>query len=340
MLIIAAAAHHRHEPAGASQQSSSSMVASPAPAARAARAAASGAAAAAALPSPKAKRGADAGDDGARKRQRKDDPDLRCSICLDIVAFVAKPPCDHRLCFVCAHQLVTLADAKCPQCRATIEESALAPCPATDARAAELAKATLDADGLADWQEKARDGAALHARATGAAGAALQSRAGGAAGAKQELNVAFQFSCAPTGRAFCRAAGCQQPISKGKLRIECPGGGYAHAQCYDYQRDLDLACQGRRGSSEVVINMVANVSRPLFGLNLAEKGALAKDLLREKQRLRSTGGNRPWWLTVSMGGNLWDDEVEEVEEGDATLRATDDQMNHALELYHAADVKW
>lgn len=241
------------------------------------------------------------------KKQRlleTEQAELKCPICLECpVAFAAKAPCGHFLCWVCSYQLfrAPARPVRCPQCRAELEEGQLTSCPATDERAAQLAGETLadDPEARAEWEQKKKDGAELHARGAAAAAAAApaagspakpdgasgsktaKSPGGGgaaAAAARQELALGYTFSCAPSGRAICRNPACAEGhIARGRLRLERGSGGFCHVACHDYKADLAAACASRKGSSELTVRMSATVVHPTQGVRLVERSAFTRD---------------------------------------------------------------
>jgi hypothetical protein len=297
--------------------------------------------------SKRARRGdAPAAAEEERELRKKE---LSCPICLELAAFVAKGPCDHVLCWTCSHQLFRAAarPVRCPQCRGELDEAQLRSCPETDALVAELASEELDAEARADWEQKKREGAELHARLQTQAQQQQQPSSQGAvvaergAGQRQMLALGYTFSCAPSGRAVCRNESCGERIKRGRLRLELEQR-FVHVGCHDYQRDLDAACAAARvgasASSEVTVTMTATVQPPHSGVRLKERSEYNRDIETLKERLRATAGNRPWWLTVEMGGNLFADEREDIEEGDEFLRTIDETMNHSVQLFESGDV--
>lgn len=271
---------------------------------------------------------------------------MSCPICLELAAFVAKPPCDHVLCWTCSHQLFQSPagnkPVRCPQCRSELDERQLRSSPEIDALVDRLAAEVLDDRARADWAQRKKDGAGLYARALAQQnGEQVASRSPvQQAGQRQLISLGYTFSCAPSSRAVCRAAGCKQRIERGRLRLE-HSAGFLHAGCHDFQRDLDAACAAERvganASSELTVTMAATV-QPAHRIRLKERAQWTRDMESLKEQLRATGGNRPWWLTVEMGGNLFASEREEVEEGDSLLRAMDDVMNHSIELFESGDI--
>lgn len=275
--------------------------------------------------------------------------ELSCPICLELAAFVAKPPCGHVLCWTCSHQLFGSPAAnkpvRCPQCRSELEERQLQSSPEIDALVDRLAAEVLDDGARADWAQRKKDGAGLYARAraqqNGKQVAARSSvHAKQRAEQRQLISLGYTFSCAPSSRAVCRAESCKQRIERGRLRLD-HSTGFLHAGCHDFQRELDAACTAERvgvnACSELTVTMAATVQPP-HGLRLKERAQWTRDIESLKEQLRATGGNRPWWLTVEMGGNLFANEREEVEEGDSLLRAMDDVMNHSIELFESGDI--
>ena len=287
------------------------------------------------------------------KKQRRletEQAELKCPICLECpVAFAARAPCGHFLCWVCSYQLfrTPARSVRCPQCRAELEEDQLTSCPATDERAAQLAAETLaeDAEARAEWEQKKKDGAELHARGAAASGAAAPAGSpdkaasagpsGGAAAAaeRQELALGYTYSCAPSGRAICRNPSCAEGrIARGRLRLERGSGGYSHVACHDYNAALAAAYASRKGSSELTVRMTPTIVHPPQGVRLAERSAFTRDVESVKEQLSATSRDCPWWLRVEFAGSIFETE-EEVEPGDHLLRSADEAMVHSVRLF-------
>ena len=249
---------------------------------------------------------------------------VRCPVCWDPVAHAAKPPCGHLLCRVCARQMFRGgADARCPQCRATVAESELQDCAAADAKAEALAKSTMDAEGFAEWEQRRADGAALAGRHGAPAaddGARGADEVGGAAAAaapsaaerpasEGEAHRRYMASAAPNGSGKC--VHCKLKIGRGEVRLH-EGGGFVHLACKDFAQDCAderNAIRERLGAgAQVVVNVVTNPeAHGPCGLN-------DEQLAELRRKLREPAGSQPWWCVVRHSGRLWAGEAEEEED--------------------------
>jgi hypothetical protein len=292
----AGAAADARSSSGASAPAQAAAAAAAASPSAAAAAAAAPAGAATAASAPAASAAASSGDSDA----------ITCPVCWDPVACAAQPPCGHMLCRVCAQQLLRDGGARCPQCRAEVAEAALQGSPAADTAAAALAKSTLDAEGLAEWQQRLADGKALAARAASAASASSDGDRGASA-AKVDAELRFMASAAPTGSGKCKI--CAEKIAKRDTRLHAHGG-FIHLGCTDFAGELARAREKARKTAgvpdaEVVLTVLTT---PEFHgpCCLSEE-----QLVALKQKLREPAGSQPWWCVVRHKGSLWADEADE-----------------------------